>query len=58
MKHYEIPEIIAVQFSLQEMIALSLPQTDEAADPTIDVLVKDEDELTEEDLYRIFLGWD
>lgn len=58
MKKYITPSVRYTDIELRNMIAASgLFMSKDDADTDKEVLVKEED-LTEEDLYRIFLGWD
>lgn len=58
MKKYITPSVRCTDIELRNMIAASgLFMSKDDADTDKEVLVKEED-LTEEDLYRIFLGWD
>lgn len=58
MKKYITPSVRYTDIELRNMIAASgLFMSEDDADTDKEVLVKEED-LTEEDLYKIFLGWD
>ena len=55
MKKYLCPTICIVKMDCSTLMSISVK--DGYACDDNDVLVKEED-LTDEDLYRIFLGWD